>query len=135
MARYESKFWNRSGRVFSTPRNECDLSAVRFLHSGVDTIKQLFRCTIRESVLSAIESHGSGNILNIGGIDWLFSRSGKTSGYQYIFKNLDLGFVVLLKSFYCEADVKGSHLKIECTPELIHSCTPSGLDIQIESIA
>ncbi|WP_409991230.1 hypothetical protein [Cellvibrio sp.] len=50
-------------------------------------------------------------------------------------KNLDLGFVVLIKSFYAEPDLSASHLKIECTPQLIAEHTPQSLTKLINEIA
>lgn len=135
--RYENKFWHREGNRFFNQSASFDLSGLRYLHSGVDTIKQLYNCIIRKEVLEALQAayEGSGNIFHCGGIDWLITRSSKMSGYQYILKNLDLGYVVLLKSFYAEADLSGSHLKIECTPQLIFENSPEELTKKINFIA
>lgn len=136
--RYENKKMNRDGLIFKTGRDTFDLSSLRYLHVGVDTVKQLYNCAIHDSVIAKINAYtevGGAPVLNVGGVDWLFSKSGKTSGYQYIFKNIDFGFVVLLKSFYKDANEIGSHLKIEVTPQLIDQCTPSGLDIAIDNVA
>lgn len=131
MPKYENKLFKRiKGEdgiqdVFKTDRLEYDLSEMRFLHAGIDTIRQLYTCTLKTSVFSAIERHqdkNSGNLIDVGGIEWKLTSSGKKSGYQYIFKNLDIneaGVVVMFKSFYKEADQRGSHLKIEATPQLI----------------
>jgi len=135
--RYENKKMNREGAVFSTGRNSFDLSSVRVLHTGVDTIKQLFNCSIKPEILITLASAidlGS-RIISLGGIDWIFSKSGKTSGYQYIFKNIDLGFVVLLKSFYKEPSEVGPHLKIEVSPHLIDQLYPVDLDRAVFDIA
>ncbi len=135
--RYENKFWHRVGNRFFNQNTSYDLSGLRYLHCGVDTIKQLFNCLLNQDVLKAIQSayESSYQYLTVGNIDWLLTRSSKASGYQYILKNLDLGFVVLLKSFYTEPDLSGSHVKIECTPQLISGHTPQSLDREIHAIA
>ncbi len=135
--RYENKFWHRVGNRFFNETTSHDLSGLRYLHCGVDTIKQLFNCLLNQDVLGQIQSgYDSGDqVLVVGGIDWALTRSSKASGYQYILKNLDLGFVVLLKSFYAEHDLSGSHVKIECTPQLIAEHSPQSLDSEIHAIA
>jgi len=135
--RYENKFWHRIGNHFYNQNSSHDLSGLRYLHCGVDTIKQLYNCLLNQEVLKEIQSaYDSGDrVLVVGGIDWALTRSSKASGYQYILKNLDLGFVVLLKSFYAEPDLSGSHVKIECTPQLIAEHTPKTLDAEIHAIA
>lgn len=125
MARYESKKMKRSGNVFYTERlsAEYDLTGLRFLARGIDTIRQLFNCSLRGDVFNRISNHwedATADVITIGGIDWKLTSSGKSSGYKYILKNLDAGVVVLLKSMYCEGDKHGGHLKIEATPQLIH---------------
>ncbi|MCD8521184.1 MAG: hypothetical protein LRY66_08485 [Saccharospirillaceae bacterium] len=122
--RYESKPMKRIGDVFENQNSTVsyDLSGLRFLHCGVDTIKQLFDCVPREDVLDKLANHYDDkktDLIVFGEHAWRFSRAGKTSGYQYLLKNLEIGFVVLLKSFYHEADKQGPHLKIEVTPESV----------------
>lgn len=135
--RYENKFWHRVGNRFFNESNSFDLSALKYLHCGVDTIKHLFNCILNQDVLKVVQSayDSSDRYLTLNGIDWLLTRSSKASGYQYILKNLDLGFVVLLKSFYAEEDLSGSHIKIECTPQLIAQHTPQSLTDEIHAIA
>lgn len=124
MARYENKKMKRSGSVFYTDSlsAEYDLGGLRFLARGVDTIRQLYNCTIKPEVFQSITSHwetASSDVIHVGGIDWKLSSSGKAAGYKYILKNLECGVVVLLKSMYCEIDKHGPHLKIEATPQII----------------
>lgn len=135
--RYENKFWHRVGNRFFNESNSFDLSALKYLHCGVDTIKHLFNCILNQDVVKVVQSayDSSDRYLTLNGIDWLLTRSSKASGYQYILKNLDLGFVVLLKSFYAEEDLSGSHIKIECTPQLIAQHTPQSLTDEIHAIA
>jgi len=130
MARYENKQMKRihdpdtgSDMYYSERLTaEYDLSKLRFLHAGIDTIRQLYTCSIRPGVLEQIKTHydtKASDVIEIGEIEWKLSGSGKKSGYQYILKNLNIGMVVLLKSFYADADQRASHLKIEVTPQLI----------------
>lgn len=130
MARFENKLMKRfydpeTGKdIYETESLNAfyDLSALRFLHTGIDTIRQLYTCNLKLDVLSKLENHyqdSSSDIVEIGGLPWRFSSSGKKSGFQYILKNLEIGLVVLVKSFYAEADQRASHLKLEVTPQKI----------------
>lgn len=116
-------------------RETVDLSDVRILHVGVDTVKQLYNCLLRLDIYELLDNTASGTVLNLGGIDWMLSRSSKQSGYQYILKNQDLGYVVLLKSFYKELDQVGPHLKIEVSPWVIHENTEKQLTDKLAFIA
>lgn len=133
--RYENKYWDRQGAVFSMSRDKVDLSNVRILHVGVDTVKQLYTCVLKLDICELLSVTQSGSIINLGGVDWMLSRSSKQSGYQYILKNQDLGFVVLLKSFYKEIDQEGSHLKIEVSPWIIHQFSEKELTKKLAFIA
>ena len=133
--RYENKFWNRSGNVFSMQRDSIDLSDVRLLHIGVDTVKQLFNCILRSDTYDVLARSTSGDVVNLGGVDWALSRSSKQSGYQYILKNQDVGFVVLVKSFYKDAEELGPHIKIEVSPQVIYENEPAKLTDKIRFIA
>jgi hypothetical protein len=144
MARYESKSMQRitdinaGTDIFKTERLQYDLSSMRFLWAGVDTIRQLYICNLKTEVFSALQSHfdtTESNVIELGGYEWKLSSSGKKSGYQYIFKNLDLGFVVLFKSFYIEANERGAHLKIEATPQIIDRLGLSRLTHRLREIA
>lgn len=124
MARYESKQMTRIGDTFTTERGGIayDLSDLKMLASGVDTIKQIYKCTIKPDVLLKLNNHfenSTSKFITFGDHEWIYTKSGAKSGYQYNLKNLDLGFVVLLKSFYAEAEDRASHLKIEVSPQII----------------
>jgi len=145
MARFENKMMKRffdrdTGKdTYESERGniEYDLSAMRFLHAGIDTIRQLYTCTLRPDVLYQIATHydtKTTDVIEIAGTPWKLSSSGKKSGYQYILKNLEIGMVVLLKSFYCEADQRGSHLKIEVTPQLIDELGLEQLTVRLREV-
>ena len=124
MARYENKKPNRSGSVFTNDRGSIisDLSSVRFLFRGVDTIRQLYNCSVRPEIFDAVTKHwetAKDDVIILQGMEFKLSSSGKAAGYKYILKNLEAGVIVLFKSMYCEADKQGPHIKIEATPQLI----------------
>lgn len=124
---YHDKRWDRNGSVFSSPRSEFDLTHVRLLHTGVDTVKELFTCMLRQDVLENIKDCYEADfdrVISVGGYDFIISKSGKVAGYKWILRNSDLGIVVLLRSFYVEQELHGSHMKIEGSPHLIASMTP-----------
>lgn len=145
MARFENKTMKR---VFNPSTGEdiyypergksFDLSDLKILHSGVDTIRQLFICNLRYDVISKLQKHyetAVSDVITINDVSWRFSSSGKRSGYQYILKNLDLGFVVLLKSFYVDVEERGSHIKIEVTPQIIDELGLVGVSNRIRDVA
>ncbi|KZZ49442.1 hypothetical protein A3759_03805 [Thalassolituus sp. HI0120] len=137
--RYENQKMKRIGNTFENKSSHVsyDLSDIRFLHIGVDTIRQLYNCTPKEDVLEILANHFDSkntDIVNVGGINWRFSRAGSQSGYQYVLKNLELGFVVLFKSFFKEADQTGPHLKIEVSPEAIGYYGLEGLTNKLHEV-
>jgi hypothetical protein len=96
---------------------------------------QLYRCSLLPEVLQQLEGATSGDTVEVGRTQWRFSRSSKVAGYQFILSNADIGFVVLLKSFYVPADQVGSHLKIEVSPFVIRETSPDELSERIYQIA
>lgn len=146
MARYENKKMKRikddvTGQDhFQTERltAEYDLSKMRFLSRGIDTIRQLYNCSLRPEIFSQITNHwdsSTSDVIEIGSIKWKLTSSGKKTGYKYILKNLDIGIVVLLKSFYCEVSEHGGHLKLEATPQLIDHLGLEKLTNRLREIA
>ena len=143
--RFENKLMKRSydvdsGKDIYSPERgkDFDLSNMRFLHTGVDTIRQLYNCSIKQDVLEQISTHFEHfktDVINIGGFLFKLSSSGKKSGYKYILKNLEMGFVVLLKSFYCEAEEMGPHMKIECSPQIIDELGFEKLTKELRAVA
>jgi hypothetical protein len=136
--RYENKFWNREGSVFQNRHEKYDLSRVRFLHSGVDTVKQLFKCLLKSDVLEEISKFyesGFDKPIEIEGREFLISKSSKKAGYQWILRNLDEGYTVLIKSFYAQDDLHASHIKIEVSPRTISLFTPAALSAELIKLA
>jgi len=138
MARFQNKKMTRIGDVFTPERGQSyDLSCLKILNSGIDTIKQLFNCLPDSKILDQLAihfDHHDSDVVKFGGLEWKFKKAGSTSGYQYILKNLEEGFVVLLKSFYTEYNEHGAHLKIEATPQIIDELGLCGVSRRIREI-
>lgn len=138
----EIKTWNRSiinPLIFfngADPKRaseyvELDFSGFRVLHAGVDTFKQLFRGTINQDILGIVSGHYSLNVrwpLVLGDYEFMVSKSSSASGFQWILKNLNLGVICLLKSFHTEADVEGTHMKLEYSPHFLLNRDPGEID-------
>ena len=110
-----------------------DLSGVRVVHFGTDTVRQLYRGRLRPGVLALFEE-GPG-LVTFAGRRWHAGRIGRDSGYQYRLQNADLGIILLIKSFHAASDAEGSHLKIEVSPHCIRSQTPEALQALLDSYA
>ena len=109
------------GRLFISPLGQVDLSGVRLLRAGVDTIRQLYSGECQPDVFDVIkEKYDSGfkQTMELGDITWLIG-SGGASGYRYRLQNSDLGLICFFGSRYAEPDKTGSHLKIEVSPHYI----------------
>lgn len=135
--RNESLFFNQGNKV-KGEYEEMDLSNIRILHSGVDTIRQIVTGQINLSTLAIIDGHlnaGFKYSLVLGDYEYSIKKAGSSSGYQYILKNMHNGIVVLFKSFYKEADTCGSHLKIEYSPHFIEANDPQSIDQTTINIA
>jgi len=144
----EVKNWVRSGdrkAVFSNrgyrargDREAIDLSDLRLLHAGVDTFKQLFRGFLNPGSYELVSAHHDSGLqypIVFGDYAFKVTRAGAKSGFQWILRNLDIGVVVMLKSFYAEADAEGTHLKIEYSPHLIERSDPTDIDNHSLAIA
>ncbi len=139
------KTWDRKDNMFTNrgyskrgDYEEFDLSMVRILHSGVDTFKQLFRGLIDDSALSIITAHYDSAVrypIVFGDYQFIVSKAGSKSGFQWILKNYDLGVIIMLKSFYAEADTVGTHMKIEYSPHLLLSSSAYDIDKMSVDIA
>lgn len=122
------------GRLFIDPSSAAitDLSSVRILRCGVDTVRQLYKGLIRPQVLALFEEPG---IVEFAGVAWHAGRVGRDSGYQCKLQNADLGLILLIKNFNEKADVVGSHLKIEVSPHAIDSRSPEQLQALLDRFA
>src|SRR5690606_31903163 len=113
-----------TGNLFIGPGCQLDLSGVRVVHSGIDTLKQLYEGVLQPGFLAmVIQAYEAGNAsknygVKVNGVAYLVGSGGK-SGYQYRLQNNDYGLTVFLKSSYATVDARGSHLKIECSPQFL----------------
>ncbi|MDR2093229.1 MAG: hypothetical protein LBP58_07950 [Azoarcus sp.] len=146
----EVKRWNRysrvsladnktdaGGRLFLSGLGQVDLSRVHVLHSGLDTVRQLYTGTLQPDVLaevSRIYNDGFGECLELGGHVWLLGSGGK-SGYQYRLQNSDLGLIVFLKSRYVDVLQEGSHVKIECSPHWLYPRGIEAMGAELDALA
>lgn len=74
------------GRLFLSSLGQRNLSAVNFLHEGVDTIRQLYQGILKADVLEQIkrfyELGPARRLVYLLGCNWLLG-SGGSSGFQY----------------------------------------------------
>lgn len=122
------------GLLFFNPKTAAmtDLSSLRVLHVGADTVRQLYRGSIKPDLLNLFEEPG---IVQFGGYAWHAGRIGRDSGYQYKLQNSDLGLILLLKNFNVKPELIGPHLKIEVSPHLIDKCSPAKLQQLMDDLA
>lgn len=123
------------GRLFIDPGTHVltDLSGVRLLRCGVDTVRQLYRGLIRPEVMALFEVPGA--MVEFAGEVWHSGRVGRDSGYQYKLQNADLGFILLVKNFNSTLESIGPHLKIEVSPHAIDSLSPERLQERMDYYA
>ena len=124
-----------NGRLFVDPSTAgfVDLSKVRLLHCGVDTVRQLYRGLLRPEIMSLFDKPGA--IVDFAGERWHAGRVSKDSGYQYKLQNADLGFVLLLKNYSAKQENIGPHLKIEVSPHAIDALSPERLQARMDFYA
>lgn len=125
---------NSQGRIFVNPKTAriTDLSGVRLLRLGVDTVRQLYRGKLKPGVCDLFAEPG---FIEFAGFMWYASRIGRDSGYQFKLQNNDLGLILLIKNFNCKDDLPGPHLKIEVSPHLIEYHSPDNLQIMLDDLA
>lgn len=128
---------DKRGRLFLSPLGQVDLSGVKFLHQGVDTVKQLYSGTMRPFPLEVVQTAyeaGFRQVVEIDGYQWLVG-SGRAGGYRYTLRNADSGLVVLLGSLYVPTDKEGSHLKAELSPHYLQAHTPEQAQAELDKLA
>jgi len=126
---------DKHGRLFVDP-DKCtftDLSGVRLLRCGVDTVRQLYRGLIRPEIMALFEKPGT--LVEFAGQRWHSGRVGRDSGYQYKLQNADLGFILLIKNFNAKIDSVGPHLKVEVSPHAIDALSPERLQARMDFYA
>jgi hypothetical protein len=108
-----------------------DLNHVRLLASTVDTVRQIYHCTVSQEFENEVEYQrevSPGHIkTTFHGCDFLVFGGG-ASGYKYRLQNNELGLTVFIRNRNKKPDSTGSHIKIEVSPKmLMHD---SFIDIQ-----
>ncbi|WP_447746038.1 hypothetical protein [Pseudomonas nicosulfuronedens] len=128
---YESS----EGRIFMDPSNGrfADLSGVRLLRCGVDTVRQLYNGMIRPEVMALFDEPE--DIVHFAGYKWAKGRVGRDSGYQYRLQNADMGLILLIKNHNVKIDVIGPHLKIEVSPHALDGADPKILQGVMDDLA
>ncbi|TBV13215.1 hypothetical protein [Stutzerimonas kirkiae] len=123
------------GRLFICPGSHkmTDLSRVRLLRCGVDTVRQLYRGMIRPEIMCLFEKPGA--LVEFAGETWHAGRVGRDSGYQYKLQNADLGIILLIKNFNAKLENIGPHLKVEVSPHAIDSQSPESLQARLDELA
>ncbi|MDR7025924.1 hypothetical protein [Pseudomonas peli] len=126
---------DKRGRLFIDPGNYSlsNLSGVRLLRCGVDTVRQLYRGMIRPQIMALFDNPGV--LVEFAGQRWHAGRVGRDSGYQYKLQNADLGIILLVKNFNAKLDNIGPHLKIEVSPHAIDSLSPERLQARLDFYA
>ncbi|SFL30526.1 hypothetical protein [Azotobacter beijerinckii] len=110
-----------------------DLSGVRLIRCGIDTVRQHYRGMLRPETLALAESKPG--LVDFAGYRFHFSRVGRDSGYQYKLQNADLGLILLFKNFNVKPDASGPHLKIEVSPHAIDQQDSQRLQEQLDFLA
>ncbi|MCB1878073.1 MAG: hypothetical protein KDH88_19025 [Chromatiales bacterium] len=126
------------GRIFLGDNGQqFDLSSVTLCHTGVDTVRQLYRGTPNPAALKRIEAAGAQRqeTVMVMGNEWALKRMGKNSGYRWGLFDNEWGLVVLYGSQYQQLDGGGSHLKIEVSPRLCGNYPPVNVQGTLDSIA
>ncbi|OEC35180.1 hypothetical protein SAMN05216600_116102 [Pseudomonas cuatrocienegasensis] len=126
---------SKTGRLFFDQKTAVitDLSGVRLLRCGVDTVRQLYRGLIRPEIMALFEKPGT--LVEFAGQRWHSGRVGRDSGYQYKLQNADLGFILLVKNFNAKLESIGPHLKIEVSPHAIDALSPERLQARMDFYA
>lgn len=128
---YESS----EGRIFMDPSNGrfADLSGVRLLRCGVDTVRQLYNGMIRAEVMALFDEPE--DLVNFAGYKWAKGRIGRDSGYQYRLQNADMGLILLIKNHNVKLENIGPHLKIEVSPHTLDGADPKILQGVMDDLA
>lgn len=126
------------GDFFIGPQGQqFDLSKLRILHCGVDTVRQMYQGHLRERQLAELVLSyelGPNSHIKILGDTFVVGGGGK-SGYQYRLQNNELGLILFVKSTFAEQDVRHNHMKIECSPHYIGERSTEQLQADLDRYA
>ncbi len=110
-----------------------DLSDINVLCSTVDTVRQLYRGSLKPDVLALFKEKTG--YVHFAGYEWSAGKIGRESGYQYKLQNSDLGIIMLIKNFNVKSEVSGPHLKIEVSPHFIDRRSAQQVQVVIDGLA
>lgn len=114
-----------------------DLSKFNVIHSGLDTVRQLYAGLIIPEIYEQIQKaydDGFGLTVRVCGFEFVVSSGGK-SGYRFILKNNNIGLVIMYGSQYTEPQYNGDHLKIQTSPIFTLSRDIDETQIHIDDFA
>lgn len=112
-----------TGEMFIGKDFAADLSHIKVLMSSVDTVRQLYRCTLEPEWLQKFEDgiglhRSTVQRFSLNGFEFILG-SGGASRYQYRLQNNELGLIVFIKSGSVKGCAEGTHIKIECSPHFL----------------
>jgi len=125
------------GPLFISELGQHNFSGVHVLHSGLDTVRQLYHGNLNAETLDLIVdtySSNFGGIVDIAGVSFVVG-SGSRGGYRYSLQNLEYGLIALLGSRYADLDEEASHLKIEVSPHYIHERDIKTIQSELDALA
>ncbi|MGY8872997.1 MAG: hypothetical protein ACKVJE_21440 [Pseudomonadales bacterium] len=114
---------SKTGDIFIGQDFQTDLSDINVIMSSVDTVRQLYRCTLDQNWLSEFENkilihRSTVQKVQLNGFDFILG-SGGASRFQYRLQNNELGMIVFVKSGSVKGEFEGTHIKIECSPGML----------------
>lgn len=127
MARYQAKRLERNDNYFANNNGIYDLSGIKVLHTGVDTLRYIYTGKIKPKSFQLIKDLYEttyGAIFEYAGVIWKLGSGGR-SGYRYRLQNNDLGVIVFYGSNHIKIDLddnlnpKSHHVKVELSPHFI----------------
>lgn len=126
------------GRLFFGPSSQKQLSRIKLLHAGVDTVRQLYRgCpnpSLFERIITAYHE-GRGATLKLFGHIWAVGAGATGSGFRYRLQNNDLGMIIFIGARHTKLDQPGTHIKIELSPHYIHETGSQDAQDHMDRIA
>lgn len=126
---------SESGRLFFDDQRKrfIDLSNVRLLRCGVDTVRQLYNGMIRPEVMALFDQPEE--FVEFAGYQWAKGRVGRDSGYQFRLQNADMGVILLIKNHNVKLENIGAHLKFEISPHALDGADPQRLQSLMDELA
>lgn len=126
------------GVYFECPNGSLwDSNDVTVLHSGLDTVRQLYNGLVLPDVLERVlyaYDAGFREVVRVGEFDWVLSSGGR-SGYRFILNNENIGLTVMYCSSFTGDRYNGAHLKIQCSPVFLLSRSIDQIQRDMDDVA